>query len=311
MEIVEYPNTSSNPKNISFLIVGLVRDCGDQILKNIESIESAFKFAKKIRFLIIESDSSDNSVQILGEISSKKEYFNYVSLGNLREQYPKRANRIAHCRNYYLKLINENQEYSDVNYVVVADMDGVNNKLNEQAIRSCWDRQGWDVCCANQLGPYYDVWALRHSLWSPNDCWQQASFLESKGLSNYHAVLSSVYSRMVCIASNSDWIEVQSAFGGLAIYRKEILKLNQYIGLTSEGDEVCEHVSLHNQICSKGGRIFINPEMVNAGLVEHARYATSIGLKFFWIRSQLRQLVKITGLGPALKKMRTLKIISK
>lgn len=293
-----------NLKKGSFLIVGLARNCEKLLPQSIRKLENAFLNAKKVEFLIIESDSSDNSVKVLYQLSIINKNFKYISLGNLRKQYSKRTERIAYCRNFYLKIIKESSEYRDIDYIVVADMDGVNSKINNTSIRSCWDRKNWDVCTANQLGPYYDIWALRHHIWSPNDCWKQSSFLLSMGLSNFQSVFASVLSRMIRISPESEWIEVDSAFGGLAIYRKEVLLFQSvfYIGLTEEGEEVCEHVYLHKKIREEGGKIFICPAMINAGLVEHARYATSFGLFNFWVRCQLRNLMYGMKLMPYLKK---------
>ncbi len=53
-------------------------------------------------------------------------------------------------------------------------------------------------------------------------------------------------------------LPVHSAFGGLCIYEKNILKGLSY-DLESED---CEHVSLHNAIRDKGGKIYMNPSMV-------------------------------------------------
>jgi len=296
--------SSSHISGLNFLIVGLVRDCADQILTTIQRLESAFCFANKMAFLLVESDSSDNSIQVLSEIASKHKSFSFETLGSLRSKYPKRADRIAKCRNHYLELIKTRQDYEQVDYVVVADFDGVNSDLTEQSVKSCWERDDWTVCAANQAAPYYDIWALRHTLWSPNDCWEQARFLERTGLSHFRSVCASVYSRMINIPPSANWIEVDSAFGGLAIYRKSALENVCYRGLDQAGEEVCEHVSLHEQIRSQGGRIFINPAMINAGLIEHARYATTLGLVRFWFRCQLRALVVSTGMLQNLKRIR-------
>ena len=84
---------------------------------------------------------------------------------------------MARARNVYLEELLTNTAYSKFNYVVVADFNNLNNLINAEAIESCFKRDDWDVCCANQDGPYYDIWALRHHLWSPNDCWQELEFL--------------------------------------------------------------------------------------------------------------------------------------
>lgn len=291
----------------SFLIVGLTRNCAADVRNDLRQIETAFHSAKKISFLIIESDSSDNTREILDQLLSEKENFYYVSLGNLCLSLPKRTERIAHCRNHYLGLIREKNEYRDVDYIVVADFDGINTRINSKSVSTCWERNDWDVCSANQAGPYYDIWALRHKLWSPNDGWGQASFLRNMGVRQFTSVFSSVYSRMISIPLSSDWIEVESAFGGLAIYKKEALVRINYIGLTDQGEEVCEHVSAHEQIRAAGGRIFINPALINAGIVEHSQYATSLGLIWFWIRCQILEAAYKLKLIPPLKKLRDLK----
>ena len=127
------------------------------------------------------------------------------------------------------------------------------------------------MCTANQRGPYYDVWPLRHKHWSPNDCWAQYKFFVKNGLSVKKSKFAAVYSRMVEIDEHLDWIEVDSAFGGLAVYRRETLSDVQYIGVNEFGEEICEHLSLNAQIKSKGYRIFINPKLINAGYTRHTR----------------------------------------
>lgn len=289
----------------SVLIVGLARNCEKQLTESTAKLIEAFSSAKIVKFLIVESDSADGTADILQRMALENKNFNYASLGHLQEQYPKRTDRIALCRNYYLKLIEDCAEYPDVDYVVIADLDGVNGKLSADSVASCWSRTDWDVCAANQDGPYYDIWALRHPLWSPNDCWKQAEFLMSQGVSRFKSIYSAVYSRMIKIPPHADWIEVKSAFGGLAVYRKTVLKNVSYAGLSPNGEEFCEHVSLHQQIREKGGRIYINPKMINAGVVEHARNASGLGLMRFWFRCQLRDFADYLRIAPHLKQVRT------
>ncbi|MCO7246809.1 hypothetical protein [Halomonas sp. Mc5H-6] len=288
----------------NILIVGLVRNCAKDIEINVNNIEASFCNAKSVKLYLLESDSTDSTCQILSRLSTTKVNFSFKSLGRLSDEIPKRTARIAFCRNYCVKQIKENPEYDDIDYVAIADMDGVNNKLRAEAVGSCWNRDDWDVCAANQLGPYYDIWALRHKLWSPNDCWQQAEFLRSYGASHFKSVVASVYSRMVCVSPSSEWIEVESAFGGLAIYRKEALVSVKYNGLTENGEEICEHVAAHAQIRSLGGRIFVNPALINAEFVEHSRYVLKFGLARFWISCQIRALALHLKLMPVIYKIR-------
>jgi hypothetical protein len=268
----------------SILIVGLARNCEKYLFSNISLLERAFSDAKKLDFLIIESDSDDKTLDTLETISKNSNNFRYVSLGNLRLKYPKRTDRIAQCRNHYLSLISNDNNYFEVDYVVVADLDGVNCKLTADAVNSCWIRDDWDVCTANQAGPYYDIWALRHHLWSPNDCWDQSDFMQRLGVGYFRSVVASGYSRMIRIPSSAEWIKVESAFGGIAIYRKNIIISSRYVGLTYGGAEICEHVALNLMINSFGGRIYINPKFINSGIVEHAFNATFFGFIVLFVK---------------------------
>lgn len=272
----------------SILVAGLARNCAAHIEEDVQKIRSAFSNAKEISYLIIESDSSDSTIQTLEKLRLSIPRFSFFSLGNLRKHHPKRTDRISVCRNHYLHLINNDPVYSNIDFVVIADLDGVNSLLAPNAVKSCWSRVDWDVCTANQAGPYYDIWALRHTLWSPNDCWRESEYFRSLGVSHFRSVATSVYSKMVRLDPLHDWIEVDSAFGGLAIYKKEILFDAKYTGLNSDGSEVCEHVFFHQNLCSKGWRIFINPSLINANVVEHARYATRLGRLKFWFRCLFR-----------------------
>jgi hypothetical protein len=288
----------------SILIVGLARNCELHINKSVAKLTAAFSAAYSLKFLIIESDSSDQTKSQLIQLSSKIQDFHYLSLGYLQGRYPKRTERIAFCRNQYLNLINNSIEYQDIDYVVVADLDGVNDNLTSTAVSSCWSRSDWDVCAANQYGPYYDIWALRHPLWSPNDCWKQADMMQQLGVNRYTSIYVSSLARMINIPQSHPWIKVSSAFGGLAIYHRSILKDLSYMGLDSGGQQVCEHVSLHDQILRKGGNIFINPLLINAKVVDHAKSATFFGLIRFWLYCQICDLYQSFRLGMALKTLR-------
>jgi len=259
-------------KENRLLIVGLVRDAASTIATEVSNINRAFKGFKEVEWLLIESDSKDNTVEELNKISLQNASFRFFALGELFKAMPKRTERLAYCRNHYLKEIRENSHYRDVDYVAIVDLDNMNDLLTFDAVETCWEKDDWDVCTANQLGPYYDIWALRHPIWSPNDCWSQCLFLQSFGLPHEKAKQAAVYSKQIVIPPNANWIEVDSAFGGLAIYKRSALNEGQYFGLGHSGEEVCDHPFLHETIRNNGGKIFINPKLINTGLTEHTRH---------------------------------------
>lgn len=266
---LKHASPHPSPKPDQFLIAGLVRNCGQHIKRDISRLSVAANCLADIHWLVIESDSTDDTTDKLKDLSSEIANFRYLSLGNLREAMPLRTDRIAFCRNKYLEELENNPIYSRVEYLIVADLDGLNDSISEQALMSCWTRDDWDVCTANQRGPYYDVSALRHKDWSPNNCWSQFQFLTRQKVDRQRAMQISIYSRMIVIPENSEWIEVDSAFGGLAIYRRLAIAGARYVGLDSDGDQICEHVTLHAKLKEEGIRIFINPRLINAFYTEH------------------------------------------
>lgn len=258
-------------RDSNILIVGLARDCEHVIRSQILKINDAFKSAKSIQWLIIESDSSDRTTAVLKSMSEETT-LRYMSLGRLRNRINKRTERIAECRNRYIEEIRKNDDYALIDFVVVADLDGVNGSLTAESVISCWQmKEDWDACFANQSKPYYDIWSLRHETWSPNDCWSAYNFLVQDGINHFDALNASVDSRMIKIKESHQPILVRSAFGGIAIYKKYLFDEANYIGLTADGCEVCEHVSFHESLHAKGRNLYINPKLINCGWNEHNR----------------------------------------
>src|SRR3954454_6380323 len=155
------------------IVAGVARNCAHTLRDEIVTLKRAFGSARALKFLVIESDSDDQTVRTLRDLSNELDLA-YLSLGSLREEIPLRSDRIAHCRNQYLGHIAADPHLARADYVAVADFDGVNRCLTEAAVASCWvSSADWDVCTANQRDYYYDIWALRHAAWCPEDCWQQ------------------------------------------------------------------------------------------------------------------------------------------
>jgi glycosyltransferase involved in cell wall biosynthesis len=269
--VTQHGESSTYSRNLSFAVVGLVRNCENTLSADIHRIKKSLGNSKSITWLIVESDSSDQTVSELKRLSSEILNFNYKSLGNLSASMPKRTDRISHCRNYYAEQIRTNQIFSEIDYVVVADLDGLNTLISEESVESCWIRKDWDMCAANQKGPYYDIWALRHKEWCAEDCWAQYKFLNKYKLDLDSNLQTSVYSKMITIPEDSEWIEVDSAFGGFAIYKKSAFNFCEYVGINEAGEEFCEHTHFHKILKKNGAKIFINPKLINAQWTEHTK----------------------------------------
>jgi len=255
----------------SFVVAGLTRNGAKNIRSEVERLECAVGKVKELNWLIIESDSEDGTPAVLEQLKSEKKNFRFISLGRLRNEKPLRTDRISFCRNTYLQEIKDNEKYSHIDYIIVADLDNLNTHLNHESFSSCWNRDDWGMCAANQNGPYYDIWALRHKIWNPDDCWKQFNFFNSFNHNYSKSFLSAIVSKMIKIPIDSDWIEVDSAFGGLAIYQKDCFISGKYKGVDSNGNQVCEHVYFHKQLRKNNYKLFINPKLINANYTEHTK----------------------------------------
>ena len=263
MKLEQVPSLES----FNVLIVGLVRNCESSLESEVETLRASFEDFKKVSFFLVESDSTDGSLGALRELATKIPNFKFLSLGNLRQSIPNRIERIAHCRNAYLDYVRTTSEKFD--YVVVADLDGVNNLLTKEKVATCWKFDGWSACTANQTGPYYDIYALRAPGWSEMDCWNEARALYASGINPVKSWVRAIRDKQRMIPESEDWIEVISAFGGLAIYKTEAFLEGNY--QTFSGDElnVSEHVPFNLNLTKTGHRIFINPKLTNFDFNEH------------------------------------------
>jgi hypothetical protein len=245
------------------LIAGPARNNADTLATEVDTLLKGVAGFKKAHCLVIESDSTDNTVAELEALKGSYSSFNYISLGQLAKKMPKRTERLACARNRILDELANNPLYINVDYVVMADLDGINRSITREKIEACWAlTESWDVITAVQSDRYYDIWALRHADWNPIDCFTQRSRLEA-AIGKEAANNLAVKAKQVVLPSTG-MIEVDSAFGGMGIYKRDALLAGRYAGLDENGNEACEHVSFHSDLRKAGYRIFINCALVNS-----------------------------------------------
>jgi len=251
-----------------FWVVGTARNVARPLASSIRRLRDVFSSLGETRFFVVESNSADDTVEVLRRLSSEIPNFLYESLEGLPEGSQWRTTRLATCRNHYLDHLLR-QQLGPEDLVVMADLDGVNNRLSRDGITDSLSSEGWDVVTANQSGRYYDLWALRHPIWCPSDYRDYSEFLIAHGYSARTAHRLSVRARQLRIGVESGLIEVAAAFGGLALYRPWVIKTSRYEGMTPAGQQVSEHVPFHLGAREAGARIFINSRMINAHNTEH------------------------------------------
>lgn len=263
------------------LLVGTISNVSKTLEKELQIVLQAISIFKSVEVFLVESDSTDETVKILEKIQANNSSFNYVALGTLKEKYPNRIDRIAYCRNIYVDYIRKNYLNHQWEYTAVADLDGMNFKLNKRGIISCFKEElYWDGIFANQKYGYYDLLALRADGWLEQDYYIEISATKKNNQPTKHfrnKLLNFfinfifydrirkkiIYKRMKVIPRKEKLIKVKSAFGGFGIYKTECFMSHKYI-IDSTKTDRSEHVKFHES-CSKDGKIFyINPALINA-----------------------------------------------
>lgn len=252
-------------------IAGAARDCASSLPRTLARLNRFRATFSETKFVIVTNDSSDDTLGVLRRWSASVPNAHILCLDGLASAAKLRAHRLALARNAYLSALRDdlrNGERYDL--LLVVDMDGPNGGLIDdpeftEAIRNA--PADWAGLFANQRGPYYDVWALRHPTWSPDDCWQavraESQRWFGRRLVKRKAIEKHVHARQIEISPGSAPIAVDSAFGGFGVYRAEYLCDVEYSGLTQNGGEICEHVSLNSAIRRKGGNLYILPSLLN------------------------------------------------
>ena len=207
-----------------------------------ESLEIIFAAFDDYKFIIVESNSDDNTVDVLTDFCSRDTRRHLICLSP--DTGKTRPQRIARARNEYMKHVDPTFPY-----ILVVDVDDaldVDMNFSECLYKSL-ERTDWDGIASNRRGPYYDAWALRSSeLGLTRDPYL---VMEENPISLDEALFTKI------IAPDYDWISCESAFGCLAVYRTSAVT-----GHTYNGDETCEHVSFNT-----GLRMFIVPYLMSGG----------------------------------------------
>lgn len=251
---VEEGFEQTNMSSMNVIFAGTVRNCEPYIKNILGHIEKCGKKFNDYAVVIYENDSNDNTRAILNK--HKKANYHYIFEDNITE--PRRTMRLANGRNKVLEKVKQlNSERNYYSYLIVLDMDDINNSGTfVDSIDSCFTPlNDWDVLTGNQTGRYYDIWALRKPGVIDYDFMRERKTADFRKHAEIEHLLGHTH------FEKNGLLEVDSAFGGIAIYKISALKGCKYVGeYDDDGSENCEHVEFHKCIKSKGGKIFINTE---------------------------------------------------
>lgn len=264
------------------VFAGVARDCEKYLAKVLENVDRLASLFQEAAFVFVENDSKDDTKRVLSDWGKNKNNFHLINLDGLGN-IPVRTLRLEMARNVYLELIKNHPRLNGHDYLCVLDMDNVSSRPIEVSafeaaldfLEAAPDNAG---VFANQNGTYYDMWALLHKELCPVDIWEEVlDYALAHNVSDQEAFDQTFAKRILSIDPSSPPIEVDSAFGGLGIYKMQyvINNPNQYLGsrvkvhVESDGSikifrmQTCDHPNFNMGVRNQGGRLFILPWLIN------------------------------------------------
>ncbi len=259
------------PKQPRIVFAGVARDCEPYLPAVLDNLNRFAALASQSAFIIVENDSSDCTRPRLAEWLADRPG-RLINMDGLATREPERTARIAAARNAYLDAV-LHSTLSSFDYLAVADFDDVNavpiaTESFACALSILAQQPQVAAVFACSAPVYYDVWALRHPTWCPNDVWEEVR--AERELPVAAATERYVYSRQIRIPAGAAAIPVQSAFGGLGIYRLAAIGGARYEGVSATGAPCCEHVAF-NRTVGKSGTLLILPSLRNRAPIGHLR----------------------------------------
>jgi hypothetical protein len=264
------------------VFAGCARDCASHlpaVLANIERISERFADAA---CLFIENDSRDATKQILATWSGQRQKAEVICLDGLGNE-PARTRRLEFARNCYVEAIRADPQLRAFDLLFILDLDEINSaaldlEAIERAVAFLLEDPERVGVFANQRGIYYDMWALRHPERCPGDIWEDVlDDVLTRQVQDAVAFDSTFRPRIFELPeASAQPMEVDSAFGGLGIYRLQAVLQNPspYLGykvkmVSRAGQrrllrwQTCEHVHFNSGLRLRGGRLFVLPWLVN------------------------------------------------
>lgn len=249
-------------KKLRVVVTSVALNDSIRFQKNFLRLEKLSGFFKDFRVVIVDPGNDTDISNLLEDQSRRNSRFTSVKVESplFNNTKPglfdaKRVEEMARLRNSYLKHIREN--YSDYDYVFVIDS-GLDGPFSIDGIANCFSYKEWDSMNANGLASrmmtggrelgYYDITSLVLEKDKP------IPITSRKTLVNYAKQYMSL-----SFYRGEPPIKVQSGFGGMAIYKMQVIldKDVVYSGIYNE------HVSYHLSMIKKGyDKIYIQPSLV-------------------------------------------------
>lgn len=264
----------------SVVFVGLARDCGQHLLYVLDNIHLIAGIFARAAYVFAENDSTDATPQILQAFRAHQADCQVLNFDGIAKKLPDRTRRFAYLRNACLSRIRADKKLHAYDYLVVIDMDdSCTKRLEPEALLKAFqfldETPGAAGVFGNCRGIYFDMWALREATRCPRDIFEEQLDYVLEHQSDDRAAFAACFeARLFSLDETAPALEVDSAFGGIGIYKMSYALRASYKGqktkeIVQAGKrrkihmQVCEHVHFNDDIRRQGGKLYILPFMVN------------------------------------------------
>lgn len=251
----------------SVLIAILARDCNQAIIRNIPKIEELRKEFIDSHIVIIENDSKDGTKETLKKWedinSGVKVIMNDFGIDTIPQKSESishpgsslhRISKMATYRNMYMDYA-RNADFK-IDYLIAIDID-IDDFSSTDIIKCIKEAPSdWGGLFANgrtycyHMSKYYDMFAFL-----PINSCEAINFKNM--IVNNHILESNLRKNM--------YVECTSAFGGIGIYKWEVIKNMHYETSPNNNSRMfemqCEHISINKGIINKGYKNYICSSM--------------------------------------------------
>jgi len=267
-------NGKSITKKSNILFCGIARDVERTLNNNIQRARFIGKYFQNFDIFIYENDSTDSTLDIIKNsninyLSEKRQDADYkqkIHAGQDNNQY-NRCKVLADCRNQYLSYAKNSDKAFD--YICVID----------------WDIYGWsysgffDSICRlynkeNLVSvSAYGVLSEYTNTKNLEDCKNNLLMYDSfafRPLGCYQPIMPGLQASFNQIKITEP-ILVRSNFGGLCIYKKQILDYTYEVE-TKSGYVDCDHVTINDKLSRSGYQHMVN----NTLIVSYSRHRFTV-----------------------------------
>jgi len=231
--------------------VGLARDIAGILPASIERIEKTARHFSDWAAVVVENDSTDGTKGYLEAWATERRDHVVVEMSDNGKPHlhgfePERTVAMAGYRNQCQELVR--RHFSDADYVIVVDLDAWGGWSTHGVINGIgWHERLPDAGCmaSTSLFKHAAYRVGKESVWCHYDNWAYRCYGWARRFGPWFTFWLP--------PPGHPPLEVNSAFGGLGIYKTAAYLASEYSG------EDCEHVPFHARMKEKGWSIFLNP----------------------------------------------------